>query len=374
MKNIYLPGSSYISYDERAVIIEFENPHLVLSSSFLNGGLRQDLSYCFNYSEIYGKSDERCEMRAPTNEGHLCSIARELNLDPASATGLSTAAKMKYVQIKTEKHPDFSITAVVTAGIDVSGNRVGDPTYWHEREGVPVPHEAGTINVIVLSDVSLTGGAITRALSVTAEAKTAALQEVLAPSAFSSGLATGSGTDGFIIAGRLKGKIEITNAGTHCKFGEYLGRLVKQTVIDALVAENGFRSYARGDLLKRTVRFGIDRDSLLGTFKKVGSRYCGDPDLFSQGLALLINDEKIILMVTLYGHLIDLLDWELADASEVIIAAGQIISSLDRAVNKAPAFHKFSDAGRGQLKVELVNALTDALARQIAAIIDKGND
>jgi adenosylcobinamide hydrolase len=226
----------------------------------------------FNFSEVYGVPDERCEMRAPTNEGHLRILAEELGLLPAVTTGLSTAAKMRYLQVREAGFGDFRLAAAVTAGIDVSGNRVGDPANWHEEKGVPVPAEAGTINIFLHTDALLAPGAMARALTVCSEAKTAALQEILAGSCFSNGLASGSGTDGVIVSSCLDSPVELTNAGTHVKLGEYIGRLVKETVIEALVAENGFHSFARGSLLKRVSRFGINEESLMACLQKHSRR------------------------------------------------------------------------------------------------------
>ncbi|MBW6464823.1 MAG: adenosylcobinamide amidohydrolase [Firmicutes bacterium] len=263
-----LPGGDLLRHDNRAMVIELKGPRRVLSTSFLNGGFREDLTNLFNYSEVYGVADERCEMRAPTNEGHLAVIADELGLLPETTVGLSTAAKMKYLQVKSVSYDDFTLTAAVTAGIDVSGNRVGDPSSWHEKDGIPMPAAFGTINIVLHIDALLAPGALTRALSICTEAKTAALQEVLAQSCFSKGLATGSGTDGTIVLSRLDSPVQLTNAGTHSKLGEHIGRLVKETVIDALVAENGFRSYARGSLLKRVSRFGIDEERIWDEYLK----------------------------------------------------------------------------------------------------------
>jgi adenosylcobinamide hydrolase len=328
MKIFDLPGGDRLSRDDRAVIIELNGPRRILSTSFLNGGFREDLRTLFNFSEVYGVSDERCEMRAPTNEGHLRSIAEELELNPEETAGLSTAAKMKYALIKSDRYDDFTVTAVVTAGIDISGSRVGDPSGWHEKEGAPVPAKPGTINIILLIDAHLTPGAMARALVTCTEAKTAALQELLSPSCFSRGLATGSGTDGTIIVSSPGSAVLLTNAGQHSKLGEYIGRVVREAVIGALVAENGFRSYARGTLFKRVSRFGINEDSLFEKYRLLHP--AGNPgrDLFSRKLKEHAGNERLILLVTLYGHLLDLLQWQMVDPPEAQETAGKLLADM----------------------------------------------
>ncbi len=257
-----LPGGDILRRDDQAIVVELAGPRRVLSTSYLNGGIREDLRFLFNYCEIHGDPDEYCDMRAPTNEAHLAVLAAELGLERDVATGLSTAAKMKYAVTGQERYHDFTVTAVVTAGIDNNGSRAGDPAVWHERQGRPVLEEPGTINILVFVDADLPAGTLARALVTVTEAKTAALQEVLAPSCYSRGLATGSGTDGVIIVSNRNSPTLLTSAGQHSKLGEYIGRTVKETVAEALVAEAGFHAYARGSMLKRLARFGINEDRL----------------------------------------------------------------------------------------------------------------
>ena len=238
-EQLQLPGGYRLSREPKVLIIELNGAARVLSTSHLNGGCRDDIRYLFNFCEVFDSPDDRCEMRAATNEGHLISIAEELGLDPAVTTGLSTAAHMRHARPHSEFHRDFSVTAIATAGIDVNGSRVGDPACWHEKDGVPVLEKPGTINIFLLIDADLSEGAMARALVTCSEAKVAALQEVQAPSLYSSGLATGSGTDGTIVVCNSASSTRLTSAGHHSKLGEYIGRVVKDAMKEALVAEDG---------------------------------------------------------------------------------------------------------------------------------------
>ncbi len=363
MKQLTLPGGDILTCDDRSTIIKMSGLRRVLSTSFLNGGMRDDLNTLFNYSEIYGKADERCEMRAPTCEGHIRIIAEELGLDPSHTTGLSTAAKMKYVQVKQAGYDDFNLAVVVTAGLDVSGNRIGDPTGWHEKKGVPMPAYAGTINIILHVDACLTSGAMAKMLTLCSEAKTAALQEVLAPSCFSDGLATGSGTDGVIVACSLESPVKLTNAGSHFKLGQLTGNLVKDSVISALVAENGFKAYARGNLLKRVSRFGIDKKALWVEYCRLSESGKADIDVFNAMLKRLNEDESLILKVTLYGHLIDLLNWRLIDTGDALDAASDILSFNNGAMEEILLLSKNISLGKSTLALALQSLLLRTLSR-----------
>jgi adenosylcobinamide hydrolase len=356
MKQGYLLTGDRLRHDDRAVIIEFSGPRRVLSTSFFNGGFREDLRALFNFSEVFGTAGEQCTMRASTNEGHLRLIAEELGLDPLKSTGLSTAAKMKYAQAKSLSYDDFSVTAIVTAGIDVSGNRVGDPSNWHEKNGLPVEAgKPGTINIILLIDALLTPGAMARALATCTEAKTAALQELLAQSCFSRGLATGSGTDGTIVASRLDSAVLLTNAGTHSKLGEYIGRVVRETVIEALVAENGFESFARGNLLKRVSRFGINTESLWAAYRSLYRNNPPEKEFFLKKLETVNRNESLILQATTFAYLLDLLQWRMADPAGVVEAIDQL---LGRSILAGD--HLLVAATKDRAKI---TALIDELAR-----------
>lgn len=329
MEQVQLPGRVNFRRNDQVIIFELQGPCRILSTSFLNGGCREDLSYIFNYCEVYKSPDGRCEMRAPTNQDHLSLIASELGLPLHRTTGLSTAAMMKYARPDTLEYRDFSVTAVATAGIDVNGSRAGDPAFWHEKAGVPTPAEPGTINIFLFIDASLDAGALTKALVTATEAKTAALQELLAPSCISSGLATGSGTDGVIIVSNLQSPTVLTDAGHHSKLGEFIGRVVKKTVKAALVADIGFRSYACGSVLKRMKRFGVNKDSLLAAYRALASPGSVNEATFTGVLKHIDGENRYIAIATLYAHLLDLLQWKLIKAPEASNLAAGLLADLE---------------------------------------------
>lgn len=309
MEYFKLPGGYRMSREAKVLTIELNGAAMVLSTSHLNGGYRDNIRYLFNFCEVFDSPDDRCEMRAATNEGHLISIAGELNLEPEVTTGLSTAAHMKHARPHTAYYRDFSVTAIATAGIDVNGSRVGDPACWHEKDGIPVFEEPGTINIILLIDADLTEGAMARALVTCSEAKVAALQEVQAPSLYSSGLATGSGTDGTIVVCNSASPTRLTSAGHHSKLGEYIGRVVGEAMREALVAEDGPDKYTGGSALKRLRRFGITEEKLLELH-----RACQIEISEGEFLARLRqndSDSAYIARVRVFAHLLDLLQWEL---------------------------------------------------------------
>ncbi len=318
MDQIILPTGDRLTREDKAIVVRFSGARRLISTSVLNGGCRSDLSCLFNYCEVYGKADEQCTMRADTYEAHLRLLAKELGLNPLYATGLSTAAKMKYAQVKSESHKDFSVTVIATGGIDVNGSRAGDPALWHEHNGKPVPYEPGTINLLVFIGAKLKEAALTRAMVTVTEAKTAALQELLAPSCYSHGLATGSGTDGTIIVSNSEAPVTLTDAGQHSKLGEYIGRVVKNTVKAGLTAENGFFSYACNSVIRRVSRFGITEDDLWGKCSSLQNHFYINRDDFNYRFKILDKDQSLMALAAVYAHILDLLDWDLINNRDAL--------------------------------------------------------
>ncbi len=342
-----LPTGDRLTREDKAIVVRFAGARRLLSTSVLNGGCRTDLSCLFNYCEVYGKADERCTMRAATYEEHLCLLAEELGLDPLFTTGLSTAAKMKYAQINSESHKDFSVTVIATGGIDVNGSRAGDPALWHEHNGRSYPYEPGTINILVFIDAKLKEAALTRALVTVTEAKTAALQEVLAPSCYSRGLATGSGTDGTIIVSNLEAPVALTDAGQHSKLGEYIGRVVKNTVKAGLTAENGFISYACSSILRRIGRFGITEEGLWGKYCSLKNPFNLNRDDFRCRLMRLDKDSSLMALAAVYAHILDLLDWNLIDNRVALRMVRDLLKGNTAGIieKSKPAAVKFNSTG-----------------------------
>lgn len=244
---------------KKSLILTFPSRRLVLSTSVYNGGVRDDLTAVFNFD---CKSEEtgRCEMRAGSYEEELRITARELGLDPAYTTGLSTAAQMHNAAQFSASFEGVTVTVIATGGIDKNAVRAGDPASYCERAGAFYP--LGTINLLVLVGCRLSPGTLTRALVTCTEAKTAAVQEWRIPSCYSSGIATGSGTDGVILVCDPAAPVTLTDAGTHAKLGEMLAVCVKKAVQRALFLQTGMCPAYQHAALRRLERFGLRAETV----------------------------------------------------------------------------------------------------------------
>ena len=85
---------------------------------------------------------------------------------------------------------------------------------------------------------NLTDAAMSRALMLCGESKAAAVSQLLLGSCYSEEIATGSGTDGIVIASNLCGTRTLTDASGHSKLGELIGKSVKSAVKQALLKQN----------------------------------------------------------------------------------------------------------------------------------------
>lgn len=294
---------------QKSIIIPFQEERKVLSTSVLNGGYSEKLKAAFNQDSNSG-AGMACSLRTDSYLNDLKLLAIEIGLDPETATGISTAASMDNVSIKAVSYDNLTVTAIVTGGVEVNGGRVGDPASYHEAQGKTVMTKEGTINIILNIDADLLPGTLTRALVTCTEAKTAALQELMAGSNYSRGLATGSGTDGTIIIANSQSNLKLTYAGKHSKLGELIGLAVKPAVKEALFLQTGLCPKSQHSMLRRLKRFGITEESIWNKHCDLGEKALAKP-LFIQQLEILDRQEELVALTSLYVHLMDQVDWEL---------------------------------------------------------------
>ncbi|WP_394924948.1 adenosylcobinamide amidohydrolase [uncultured Robinsoniella sp.] len=312
---------------KKAIVIGFTGKRRVLSTAPHNGGYRENLTAVFNQDGTVG-AGIACTLKAPTYAEHMALIAKEIGLDPETACGISTAAQMENVSVKSETYREVTVTAIVTGGIETNGGRVGDPADWHEIGGSSVhTMKLGTINIMLHFNVDLSKGAIARALVTCTEAKTAAIQELIAPSRYSRGLATGSGTDGTIIIANRDSEICLTNAGKHAKLGELIGKAVIAAVKEALFLQSGLCPECQHHVLKRMDRFGITEDLLWEDCQR-DSQSPLDRARFSVKLDQLAVQGKMVVYTSLYAHLLDQLDWEMITAEEAYESGIQLLNLM----------------------------------------------
>ncbi|NLI61944.1 MAG: adenosylcobinamide amidohydrolase [Methanosarcinaceae archaeon] len=253
--------------NETLLLIKFKKPVITLGNSVLNGGFNESKTL-FNLS-IPKTTDPERDFPEGSTFLFIKNICENESIDISDATGLITAASVKNSAISYIKYGggnkgsgnndygSFSVTCIATAGVDVNGGRAGDPASYYENSGKFV--QFGTINIFLIIEATLTEYAMVKSIITATEAKTTVLQELLAPSKYSDGLATGSGTDGIIVASfkEKSGKTKLTDAGHHSKLGEMISKTVREALRYALFSETGLSPEKQKNIWARLSRFNV---------------------------------------------------------------------------------------------------------------------
>lgn len=310
------PGNEHVEHRETSLIVRFPGPRNVLSTSWLNGGYRQDLTAIFNH-QIPLAACDACHVNGGVKT-YLEGVAASLSLDPATTSGLLTRADMKNAAIVSESFRDITVCAIVTAGIDKNGGRAGDPASYYENGDCFEP-VGGTINTILLIRAALPEHAMVRALMTATEAKAAALQQLMARSIYSTGIATGSGTDMITIVADPCSKIQLSDAGTHSKLGELIGKTVIRATHAALEKETGLSPASQGDVLVRLLRYRVTEEVLWNIVTEMSGQ---DPsDMVERERFLLqfkrwAKKPRAVACVAAALHIIDEAEWGLIPSQE----------------------------------------------------------
>ena len=245
----------------RFLIAELLEPHLVLSTSFCNGGQVTHVRFLLNHQSCEGTDhgERHTVMMQNGLDGYHSQICADLGLDPALVASLGTAANMNYSVIKQASDGPVTATAVVTAGVQGNATCAGDPVAWRETEQgwEKVSPLSGTINTLLFLNHSVSEAALARGVMTITEAKSAALQRLAVRSLYSQDFATGTGTDQYAIAAPLaKGK-PFTSASTHVKLGELIGTVVREAALEALRWQNGLEPSTTRNLFHALGCYGL---------------------------------------------------------------------------------------------------------------------
>ncbi len=170
---------------------------------------------------------------------YVNKILSDLNLSSARTAMLLTGADMDNLVVKKEEYLEFKVFALVTAGTKSNAQRIGvDKAGSLERDGRF--ESLGTINVIVLTNASLSEGAMARGMITLTEAKVVALEDLDIRSSYNPEIrATGTGTDNAIVVSGEGPRINYL--GGHSKMGELVARTVTSAVKEAIFKQDGIK-------------------------------------------------------------------------------------------------------------------------------------
>jgi predicted amidohydrolase/adenosylcobinamide amidohydrolase len=227
-------------YWEKVLVVRFPEARRTLSTS---DGLL-DARAAMNHaghpqlwhklgSEFMGRDGRGGKVYA---EHVRAETAGRLQLATSALAGMATAADLDNLAVVTRRHGPLTVTVLATAGAKSNAIRTGVDAGTYIEDEAP----AGTINIVLLTNIRLTDAALARALITVTEGKTAALEDLKVTSTYTPAVqATGTGTDSIIAVSGTEGPTA-SYTGGHSRIGELIGKASYQAVVEALGKQNGF--------------------------------------------------------------------------------------------------------------------------------------
>ncbi len=311
--------------NDDSIVVRLPENRNCISTSYVNGGYYENLEAVFNHQPKPTKGHTAQDLEGGSIEEYLRIHAGRLGLNPEKIAAMTTAANMKNAAIATRCFRTIEVTAIVTGGIEVNGGRAGDPAKWHQEDGKSV-YVGGTINIILLISSHLPAFALARVIMTATEAKTVAIQQLMAPSRYSTGIATGSGTDQICVISNMDSPHTITWAGKHSKIGELVALCVIEATTKALERQTGLSPDSQRDMLVRLDRFRIDEKQYWSAATSLGGVNRKEP--FIRTLREFSKNPAVVAMTSSILHLCDEISWGLVPEQSGKKAALSMMKAL----------------------------------------------
>ena len=216
----------YRSVDVNTLLVSFGEKRRVIST--LDG--YRKVSFVANSYQPSELSESIMKDYATFEE----EFPKVLGIPRSDLAFLSTGANMDNLAVCEKSFQDRIVCCLATGGVGNAIRTGVDKTNWIEQDGT-YAKTIGTINVIILTNVTLTDGAMARTIITATEAKTAALQDMDARSSVSpENQATGTGTDNMIVVSGIDPNKKIQHTGGHTKMGELVGTTTKIAVAETI--------------------------------------------------------------------------------------------------------------------------------------------
>jgi adenosylcobinamide hydrolase len=283
--------------DKNKLVLSSERPLEVLSSAVLNGGFTKankiiNIHVPEDNEENVHRNAEDLDKELHENPGDILKKAlAKLDIDSDKAVGIMTHADVRNVQVSNQRHQEITLSAFVTAGVDVSAT-AGEPTV-SKQDSLKI-NKVGTINIILLIDGHLTESCMVDAVKTVTEAKTVALRELDIRSHFSGDLASGTVTDSVVVACTKRGKT-VEYAGTATVLGELIGKSVKGSLKKALQKEQ--KIMATRSLTKRLEERGISLAKAITLFLETRPKIAEKFKQFNEEIQQALSDPKVVPLV-----------------------------------------------------------------------------
>ena len=326
---------------EKIIFARFNNPHTVISTCRVNGGIKEDLEVAANHQSCEPKpcfktEHKRClAVREPQKYHSL--VCNYHGLDPKTTCLMGTAANMNCAGMSKKSFKDLIVFSIVTAGVETNAGRAGDAASVYETEEgfehlkakkAESNPNSGTINTLILINKPLTPAALVRSVKMATEAKTSVLQELNVGSRYSDGLATGTGTDQICICSQKTSQKPLTGAGKHVKLGELIALSVRDALREALDLQNRLTPTNVRYLPRLTARFGLDEDTIIEKLRALLPE-----DIFfclKRNKWTFFEDPILLAHILSFLHIRDQIKWDIVpknNSKEALLQQGALIAS-----------------------------------------------
>ncbi|MFH0960329.1 MAG: adenosylcobinamide amidohydrolase [Pseudomonadota bacterium] len=325
-----------IHREEKIIIVRMLEPCTSISTCRLGGGFRDDLTIACNHQccEPRDHLDFMDSTIIDDPEAYHNSICDYYDL-PANRTAiLETAANMNNAAIETVTFRDLEVTAICTGGVECNSMAAGDPASVYETKGCfevlndQDSHRAGTINLMLFMNQTLTMAALVDCVMTATEAKAAVLRELGIYSRYSDSMATGTGTDQILVASRSESGLALSSGGKHTKLGELVGRVSLNALRETLIWQNSLSPNVQCSCLTHLGPLCADDKAFcegVGRFLRPEQAA-----LFTKNLASIDLDPPTVAALDALIHVRDKCLWGVlpsACVKEMIVAQGAMVAA-----------------------------------------------
>lgn len=299
--------------EKESLIVKFSGRRGVVSTSNISGGYNQNLKYAFNFScanSHYVREKIPTKLKNRTLTEYYEDVLAEIGLPLDETTGMVTAAKIENSAMASREAYGVTVMTIATAGIDQNGGRAGDKATFDEFKNQGIEPSIGTINIFLFINARLDGGVLTRSIVTATEAKAAILQELMANSMFSEGIATGSGTDSVIAICNDEANIQLFNAGKHVLLGQMIGESTKEAVAKALALQCSMDTRRQASIEWQSKRYGITKEQI----KRCYIDSVGEPiseKALDDIIQTIDKDQNLLASIASLTHICDQNRWHL---------------------------------------------------------------
>ncbi len=331
------------------VLVKFGPKRNGIVSSWLNGGYNEDLSAVFNHQLSQENIDKY-------GDGGILDFLNDLSTDfyndldlrSDKLSGLITSADMNSYSIACEKYRDIEVIAITTAGARVNAVSAGDLASYYEinadyrydleedengQNNNQNPSKPGTINTILLINTKLDESSLLLAEMIAVEAKAVALRDLMVSSNYSNEIATGTGTDGIAIFSNMDSENFTDNVSKHAKIGELIGKVVIDSIKEALAKLQWLTPTYQLNALVRLDRFQYNLDDFYNDYLPSHMKMDDEDDKrkFIVSLISISKNPELVSYVSLIIHLLDQYRYGLLSKKTVLKASNSILENqLDK--------------------------------------------